>query len=86
MPSARLMDTLILNLGLALAIGLLVGLERGWRDRETAEGERTAGIRTYGISGLLGGVVAALAISLDSSAVLIAGLLAFTAVFAWYKC
>ncbi|UYQ73439.1 DUF4010 domain-containing protein [Pelagibacterium flavum] len=51
------MDTLILNLGLALAIGLLVGLERGWRDRETAEGERTAGIRTYGISGLLGGVV-----------------------------
>ncbi len=79
------MDTLILNLGLALAIGLLVGLERGWRDRETAEGGRTAGIRTYGISGLLGGVTAALAITLESPAVLIAGLLAFTAVFAWYK-
>lgn len=79
------MDTLILNLGLALAIGLLVGLERGWRDRETAAGGRTAGIRTYGISGLLGGVTAALAVSMDSPAVLIAGLLAFTAVFAWYK-
>lgn len=79
------MDTLILRLGLALAIGLLVGLERGWRERDTPAGGRTAGIRTYGISGLLGGVVAALAASLDASSVLIAGFLAFTAVFAWYN-
>jgi uncharacterized membrane protein (DUF4010 family) len=79
------MNSLILQLGLSLAIGLLVGLERGWRERDTADGGRTAGIRTYGISGLLGGVVAALALSLNTPAILIAGLVTFAAVFAWYK-
>ena len=59
------MELLILKLGLALAIGLLVGLERGWREREAPAGSRTAGIRTYGISGLLGGVFAALAQAFD---------------------
>lgn len=44
------------GLGLALAIGLLVGVERGWRAREVAEGGRTAGIRTYALIGLLGGL------------------------------
>ncbi|WP_263488330.1 MgtC/SapB family protein [Mesorhizobium sp. CA14] len=28
------MDSLILQLGVALAIGLLVGLERGWHERD----------------------------------------------------
>lgn len=78
-------DSLIPKLGLALAIGLLVGLERGWRERETPDGGRTAGIRTYGIAGLLGGIVAALAVGLNAPSVLIAGFLGFTAVFAWYK-
>ena len=32
------MDPLVLHLGLALAIGLLVGLERGWREREAPAG------------------------------------------------
>jgi uncharacterized membrane protein (DUF4010 family) len=49
------METL-LNLGLALALGLLVGVERGWQEREAAEGSRLAGIRTFGLIGLLGGV------------------------------
>lgn len=44
------------RLGLALAIGLLVGVERGWRERETRAGGRTAGIRTFGLSGFLGGL------------------------------
>jgi len=44
------------RLGLALAIGLLVGIERGWRARDLAEGGRTAGLRTYALTGLLGGV------------------------------
>ena len=43
------------RLGLALAIGLLVGVERGWQGRDVAEGGPTAGIRTYALSGLLGG-------------------------------
>lgn len=42
-------------LGLALAIGLLIGIERGWRSRERKEGSRIAGLRTYGLTGLLGG-------------------------------
>lgn len=42
-------------LGTALAIGLLIGVERGWRSREEKEGRRVAGLRTYGLTGLLGG-------------------------------
>jgi len=49
-------DDTILRLGLALAIGLLVGVERGWREREEAEGERAAGLRTFALIGLSGGV------------------------------
>lgn len=56
------MDTLELfqRLGLALAIGFLVGVERGWREREGAAGSRVAGIRTYALIGLLGGIWGAL--------------------------
>ena len=28
---------ILVNLGLALALGLLVGVERGWQEREAAE-------------------------------------------------
>lgn len=79
------MDILLLRLGLALAIGLLIGLERGWRERDAPAQSRTAGIRTYGISGLLGGIFAALAQSLGAVSVLIAGFLGFAAIFAFYK-
>jgi uncharacterized membrane protein (DUF4010 family) len=50
-----LLDTLF-SLGLALALGLLVGVERGWQERAAAEGSRIAGIRTFGLIGLLGGL------------------------------
>ncbi len=43
-------------LGIALGLGLLIGLERGWKKREQAEGQRIAGIRTFALIGLLGGV------------------------------
>jgi uncharacterized membrane protein (DUF4010 family) len=79
------MDILIPKLGLALAIGLLVGLERGWRERRAPDRSRTAGIRTYGLSGLLGGVTAALSEAMLSPAVLAAGMVAFAAIFAWFK-
>lgn len=52
---------IFLRLGLALAIGLLLGLERGWHGRTAAEGDRIAGIRTFALTGLLGGVSAWLA-------------------------
>lgn len=45
------------RLGAALAVGLLVGLERGWEGRERPEGGRVAGLRTFALIGLLGGVL-----------------------------
>ncbi|MGO4705557.1 MgtC/SapB family protein [Microvirga sp. 2MCAF38] len=54
-------DPLLQRFAVALAIGLLIGLERGWQFREEAEGERTAGLRTYTLSSLLGAICAALA-------------------------
>jgi uncharacterized membrane protein (DUF4010 family) len=42
---------------LATGIGLLVGLERGWRQRKEHEGGRVAGIRTHALLGLGGGLV-----------------------------
>lgn len=78
-------DNLTLRLGLALAIGLLVGLERGWRERAEPDGGRTAGIRTFGAIGLLGGVTAAVAAKLAAPSVLALGLLGFGAVFAWFR-
>ncbi|MGV8938981.1 MAG: MgtC/SapB family protein [Allorhizobium sp.] len=41
--------------GLALSIGASVGVERHWRERDEAEGARTAGIRTFTMIGMLGG-------------------------------
>ena len=52
---------LIARLGVALGIGLLIGLERGWHRRRARPGSRAAGIRTFAISALLGGLSAALA-------------------------
>jgi uncharacterized membrane protein (DUF4010 family) len=44
------------GLALALAIGLLIGVERGWQARGEADGRRVAGIRTFALLGLLGGL------------------------------
>jgi uncharacterized membrane protein (DUF4010 family) len=49
-----------LNLGVSLAIGLLIGIERGWQERAAPDGSRVAGIRTFGLLGLLGGLWALL--------------------------
>ena len=46
---------------MVLAIGSLVGLERGWQRREEPPGGRAAGLRTFALSALLGGVAAELA-------------------------
>jgi len=55
------MNEILFRLGVALAIGLLIGLERGWHEREMAEGSRIAGIRTFGIIGLFGGTAGLIA-------------------------
>lgn len=74
-------------MAVALAIGLLIGLERGWQQREEAEGERTAGLRTHALTGLLGGICAALS-AVSHPIVLAAALACFTAaftLFAWFE-
>jgi uncharacterized membrane protein (DUF4010 family) len=55
------------RLALALALGLLLGIERGWRERDEPAGGRTAGIRTFALLGLAGGLAAALSQSLNAS-------------------
>lgn len=51
----------LVNLGVALGIGLLVGAERGWRERGERDQDQGAGIRTFSIAGLLGGLAVLLA-------------------------
>ncbi len=58
------LQTQFLRLGVALAIGLLVGVERGWKDRHEGEGERTAGLRTHALIGLIGGFAGLLSMEL----------------------
>ena len=62
------------RLAVALGIGLIVGLERGWKTRGQHGGQRLAGFRTFALAGLLGGVLAALSLP-DRFAVLAAGTL-----------
>ncbi|MEQ9814441.1 MAG: DUF4010 domain-containing protein [Azospirillaceae bacterium] len=61
------LETWIGGLVTALAIGLIVGLERGWQARAAREGDRVAGLRTFGLLGLGGGITGLLAIHLGGS-------------------
>ena len=49
------------HLAIALLLGTIIGLERGWDARDQKAGERIAGIRTFALIGLLGGISAILA-------------------------
>ncbi len=83
------MDTfeLVGRLAVALAIGLVIGIERGWKQREEAEGERAAGLRTHALSGLLGGIWGALALNTGQAGVVALALAfaAFTAAIAVFR-
>lgn len=76
------MDTLELfqRLAVALAIGFLIGLERGWKTRLEPDGDRAAGLRTNALGGLLGGVWAALGMSHGDG-----GLIALSLAFAIFS-
>jgi uncharacterized membrane protein (DUF4010 family) len=80
------MDTyaLLERLLLALAIGLLIGVERGWQEREVRDGGRAAGVRTYALIGLLGGISALLS-TFVGNFFLGAALLAFSASLAMFE-
>ena len=82
-------EHLLTRLAVALGIGLLVGLERGWKTRAVQAGRRAAGIRTFALIGLLGGILAALAQATGSPVaeglVLGLGFAVFAAVFAVFE-
>jgi uncharacterized membrane protein (DUF4010 family) len=65
------------GVGLALGLGLLIGVERAWSHRLDAHGSRVAGIRTFGLLGLAGGISGE--VSLRVSPLLGAALLAAAA-------
>lgn len=72
------------RLGLSLAIGLLIGIERGWQERERKPGSRVAGIRTHALISLLGGVWALLA-PLTGPVVLALAAFGFALAYAWFE-
>ncbi|MCA0200695.1 MAG: DUF4010 domain-containing protein [Proteobacteria bacterium] len=43
------------RLALSFAIGLMIGIERGWQSRTMESGTRALGVRTFALVGLLGG-------------------------------
>lgn len=52
-------DTELLRaLAASLAVGILIGIERGWRQRDASDGSRVSGLRTFGLLGLTGGIAA----------------------------
>lgn len=52
--------TLFWRVVVALGVGLLLGLERGWHQKDLPEGQRAAGIRTFTLVSVSGGLAAAL--------------------------
>src|SRR5688572_4311670 len=65
-------ENLLSRVAVSLGMGLLIGLERGRREAE--RGQRAAGIRTFAVSGLLGGITGAIALSLDNATAIAGGL------------
>lgn len=77
------LDNLI-ALGLALALGLLVGIQRGWALRAELPGSRFAGVRTFGLLGLAGGIAGALELRAEGLAtILLAGTAALVVLGYW---
>ncbi len=59
-PTALAAYSQLTGIALALLLGLLVGIQRGWALRSAPAGARFAGIRTYGLLGLIGGIAGTL--------------------------
>jgi uncharacterized membrane protein (DUF4010 family) len=80
---------LVRRLAVATLIGLLVGIERGWRERKAHGGSRTAGIRTFTLIGLLGGIIGLIARTLEDkiAAAILLGItfFVFAGLFAAYR-
>lgn len=78
--------SLALNLMAAIVAGLLIGTERGWRQREDADGARVAGVRTFTLIGMSGGLIAIVALHISqwlAAILLIAMVAVLIGAFLW---
>ena len=60
MAESFVSSALLAQVGAALAVGLLIGIERGWKLREEQPGSRVAGIRTFALLGFAAGLAGVL--------------------------
>ncbi len=73
------------GVGLALALGLLVGIQRGWAHREEAPGSQFAGVRTFGLLGLAGGIAGAIYAWAQAIAVIVLAATAILVLISYYR-
>lgn len=69
---------------LALGIGFIVGLERGWHNRDKMSGTSAAGVRTFTLMGFLGGLAGLSGTVVDDALTLVISLGFFGFVIAAY--
>src|SRR3954454_6593094 len=63
-----------LSVATALACGLLIGIERGWKLKDQKPGTRVAGVRTFSMLGLgsgLAGLIGARGSPFEAAAILV---------------
>ncbi|MBB3190668.1 MgtC/SapB family protein [Halomonas cerina] len=72
-----------IRLAVALLLGTLIGIERGWVARSQASGSRIAGVRTHALVGLLGGLAALLSAVSAWAFPLVFLAVAITSLVAW---
>jgi len=86
MTSAPLQGGLPLTgIGLSLALGLLVGIQRGWAHRDASPGSQFAGVRTFGLLGLPGGIAGALYVWAQAIAIIILAATAALVLIGYYR-
>jgi uncharacterized membrane protein (DUF4010 family) len=74
-----------IGVAIALGLGLLVGVQRGWTLRNKPDGSRFAGIRTFGLFGLLGGLAGVLYPQAPGPATILLGAAAAFIIYGYYK-
>lgn len=50
-------EAMLLRFAVAVAVGVIVGIERGWSQRALEAGARTMGLRTFTLIGMAGGIL-----------------------------
>ena len=73
------------GLGMSLGLGLLIGIQRGWTLRHQVDGSRFAGIRTFGLLGLAGGLAGVLGSTDRTAAMIVFAVAALLVLFGYAR-